>query len=206
MKYLSKTLNAESKESFKLSKEDGLDILYVIEVIIGENKLNNNKLYLDYSFEHDVKDQTYQNSTELTLNNYTDEYGKQTFIFNTTDKVNNIIMSFFISSKSEYSTNTESISYSIKYRTFKLLEDIKVYKPDNFTVTVSNSSMLVTFKELFNDKQLVERSKYEIKVYLKNDIKDISLINRVISLMNPIITFRNTFQTSTNLEKLEMIN
>ena len=77
MKYLSKTLNAESKESFKLSKEDGLDILYVIEVIIGENKLNNNKLYLDYSFEHDVKDPTYKNSTELTLNNYTDEYGKQ---------------------------------------------------------------------------------------------------------------------------------
>ena len=184
------TLNANDKLSYSLNKEDTTHSVYQIEIIIGENKLNDTKAYLIYSLKHDVLEPTYKNSSDIMLSKYSDEYGKRTFILKTEDNVNNIIISFFVDSKGI--DNSGTIDYFVKYKTVKTEDDIKVYSPEKFTANATNDTLQVNFTELLKDSTEVNNSRYDIKVYLKDDIKDVNLIHSVNSIITPLISFTVT--------------
>ena len=92
-----------------------------------------------------------------------------------------ITLSFFVNAN-----EGGSADISIKYITVAKESDIKVYTPEDYSVDLQDNRLSVSFKELFTDATEVKTINYYIKQYYKTNISDISLINTVNNLVEPI--------------------
>ena len=92
-----------------------------------------------------------------------------------------ITLSFFVNAN-----EGGSADISIKYITVAKESDIKVYTPEDYSVDLQDNKLSVSFKELFTDATEVKTINYYIKQYYKTNISDISLINTVNNLVEPI--------------------
>ena len=91
------------------------------------------------SFECYNEYPTYENSTDVKLIKFTDEYGKQNFVYKSQC---DMIMSIFPKAQSNTVTS-DSIDYLIKYKTVIKEEDIKnIIRVDLLQQLIEKFSML----------------------------------------------------------------
>ena len=138
------------------------------------------------SFECYNEYPTYENSTDVKLIKFTDEYGKQNFVYKSQC---DMIMSIFPKAQSNTVTS-DSIDYLIKYKTVIKEEDIKEYHPSGFTATTDRKVLNVKFKELFDNSDEVALSEYYINIYSKSSVKDINTINIINSHISPLKSYQ----------------
>ena len=138
------------------------------------------------SFECYNEYPTYENGTDVKLIKFTDEYGKQNFVYKSQC---DMIMSIFPKAQSNTVTS-DSIDYLIKYKTVIKEEDIKEYHPSGFTATTDRKVLNVKFKELFDNSDEVALSEYYINIYSKSSVKDINTINIINSHISPLKSYQ----------------
>ena len=175
-KYSNITINADTKKSLKISKDDTTHNIYQIEMIPGNSTLS--KQYVEFSFEPYTEYPTYKNRTEIKIIKREEKKGMKTFII---ECKTDITLSFFVNAN-----EGGSADISIKYITVAKESDIKVYTPEDYSVDLQDNKLSVSFKELFTDATEVKTINYYIKQYYKINISDISLINTVNNLVEPI--------------------